>query len=195
MGACQMVTVLHQDYKIKVAEKLLLDYFNETEPEAVRQRKYKCFWRKQFWAAGVMDMLTCDQHDKWKWFGLWLHIGLDPFAGHLAWLKIWWCNCNTRLIISYYIEAGRKIGGIPLITQSDRGCENKGMANCHTMLHHQLHSSLVGTLQHRWTFEKGNVKPEAAWSQLRRQFTPGFETILDQGLNKGLYDPSDPLEK
>ncbi|KAG6875534.1 hypothetical protein C0993_008752 [Termitomyces sp. T159_Od127] len=76
-------------------------------------------------------------------------------------------------VADYYIEAGRKIGGIPLITQSDRGRENNGMANCHTMLRHQLDPSLVGTLQHRWTVEKGNVKPEAAWSQLCHQFTPG----------------------
>ena len=33
------------------------------------------------------------------------------------------------------------------------------------------------------------------WSQLRRQFTPGFENLLDYGLNNGLYNPDDPLEK
>jgi hypothetical protein len=40
-----------------------------------------------------------------------------------------------------------------------------------------------------------NVKPEAAWSQLRRQFTPGFEDILDFGVNNNLYDVDDPLEQ
>jgi hypothetical protein len=33
------------------------------------------------------------------------------------------------------------------------------------------------------------------WSQLRRQFTPGFEDILDFGVNNGLYKADDPLEK
>lgn len=61
-----------------------------------------------------MDILTVDQHDKWKRFGLWLHLGLDPFAGHLAWLKVWWNNQNPRLITSYYIEAGRKVSGASL---------------------------------------------------------------------------------
>jgi hypothetical protein len=41
-----------------------------------------------------MDMLTCDQHDKSKRFVLWLHLGLDPYGGRLAWLKIWWTNRN-----------------------------------------------------------------------------------------------------
>ncbi|KAG6818632.1 hypothetical protein H0H93_003299 [Arthromyces matolae] len=194
MGARQMVNVFRQDYQMKVTEKLLLEYFRTTEPEAVQRRKNHRFRRKRFWAAGVMDMLCVDQHDKWKRFGLWLHIGLDPYPGRIAWLKIWWCNRNNRLITSYYIQAGREMKGVPLITQSDRGRENNGMANCHTVLRHKLDPSLEGTLQHRWTVEKQNIKPEAAWSQLRRQFTPGFENILDEGLNDGFYDPSDPLE-
>lgn len=85
--------------------------------------------------------------------------------------------------------------GIPLVTQSDRGRENNVVANCHTCTQHRLDPSLSDTLQHRWCIDKTNVKPEAAWSQLRRQFTPGFEDKLDYGVNNGLYDPSDPLEK
>ena len=58
-----------------------------------------------------------------------------------------------------------------------------------------LNPSLVGTLQHRWCVEKTNIKPEALWSRLRRQFTPGFEDILDFGVNNGLYEADNPLEK
>ncbi|KAG0703267.1 hypothetical protein DFH29DRAFT_982018 [Suillus ampliporus] len=36
--------------------------------------------RKRFWAGGVMDIITMDQHNKWQHFGLWLHLGLDPFC-------------------------------------------------------------------------------------------------------------------
>ena len=86
-------------------------YLKLTEPEAVAFRKRKSFKRKRFWAAGVMDIWTCDQHDKWKRFGLWLHLGLDPYCGRIVWLKIWWSNCNPRLIAKYYIEAGCKNKG------------------------------------------------------------------------------------
>lgn len=85
--------------------------------------------------------------------------------------------------------------GIPLITQSDLGSENNGIANCHTHTHYWLDPSLCDTLQHCWKRNKNNVKPEAGWSQLRRQFTPGFEDILDKGINDGLYDPADRLER
>ncbi|KAJ7780799.1 hypothetical protein DFH07DRAFT_685641, partial [Mycena maculata] len=39
-----------------------------------------------------------------------------------------------------------------------------------------------------------NVIPEIGWSQLRHRFTPGFEDILDVGVNNGWYDPDILLE-
>ncbi|KAF7288816.1 hypothetical protein HMN09_01363400 [Mycena chlorophos] len=54
--------------------------------------------------------------------------------------------------------------------------------------------SLADTLQHRWMNEKKNVMPEIAWSQLRRRFAPGFEDVLDVGVNNGWYDPKSLLE-
>ncbi|KAJ6631981.1 hypothetical protein B0H10DRAFT_1937713 [Mycena sp. CBHHK59/15] len=179
-----------------VGWKFLLDSFKVINPHGIQQRKRKRFRRKHFWAAGVMDILTFDQHDKWKRFGLWLHIGLDPYSGCITWLKIWWTNCNSKLITNYYFEACRSIGGIPLITQSDLGSENNGVANCHTMTRQRLDPSLKGTLQHRWMSKSGmNVKPEASWSQLRRNWTPGFENLLDQGPNANLYNSNNPLQR
>ncbi|KAJ6583676.1 hypothetical protein B0H10DRAFT_2168133 [Mycena sp. CBHHK59/15] len=148
--------------------------------------------RKRFWSAGVMDMLCFDQHDKWKRFGHWLQLGIDPYSGRIHWIKIWWTNRNPKPITSYYLDACRKTGGIPLITQSDCGSENYGIANCHTVTRQRLDPSLIGTLQHRWMYDTMNIKPEASWSQTQRQFTPGFENILDQGVARGLYDISKP---
>jgi hypothetical protein len=158
-----------------------------------------------------MDIICFDQHDKWKRFGLWLHLGIEPYSGRILWLKIWWTNRNPKLVTSYYLNACRHAGGkfcghllsdahgcvgIPLITQSDLGSENYGIANCHTVTRQRLDSSLIGTMQHRWMSKKAlNVKPEATWSQMRRQFTPGFEDILDKGVARGLYDVTKPLEK
>lgn len=82
---------------------------------------------------------------------------------------------------------------MPLVTQSDPGNENFGMANGHTLLRHWHDPALKGTLQHRW-MNKKNVMPEIGWSQLRRRFTPGFEDILDMGVNNDWYDPDNLLE-
>ncbi|PSR76901.1 hypothetical protein PHLCEN_2v8148 [Hermanssonia centrifuga] len=83
---------------------------------------------------------------------------------------------------------------MPLVTQSDPGSENYGIANAHTTLRHWHDPQLKGTLQHRWMRQKKNVMPEIAWSQLRRRFTPGYEDTLQQGVDQGWYNPDDPLE-
>ncbi len=78
---------------------------------------------------------------------------------------------------------------------SNRGQENNGIANMHTTIRHQLDPSLHDTLQHRWCIDKTNIKAEATWSQFRSQWVPGFEDVLDHGVNTGIYDPSNPLKK
>jgi len=62
------------------------------------------------------------------------------------------------------------------------------------VLRHWHDPSLSGTIQHRWMRQKKNVMPEIAWSQLRRRFTPGFENILQEGVNEGWYDMNRPLD-
>jgi hypothetical protein len=81
------------------------------EPEAVAQHRRRGFKRRRFWAAGVNDVWPQDQHDKWGRYGLWLHASTEAFSGEINWIKIWHNNRNPRLIVSYYLEACRKIGG------------------------------------------------------------------------------------
>ncbi|KAG2368713.1 hypothetical protein BDR07DRAFT_1371997 [Suillus spraguei] len=39
-----------------------------------------------------------------------------------------------------------------------------------------------------------NIMPEIAWSQLRHQFTPGFESLLDHGVEQDWYDSDNTLQ-
>lgn len=81
-----------------------------------------------------------------------------------------------------------------MVTQSDPGTENFGIANAHTMLRQRLDPELAGYVQHRWMRTKKNVMPEIAWSQLRRRFSPGFEALLEEGVESGWYDPDNTLQ-
>ena len=53
-----------------------------------------------------------------------------------------------------------------MITQSDPGTENFGVANGQTLLRQIHDATLDGFVQHRWMRAKKNIKPEIAWSQL-----------------------------
>ncbi|KAG9311682.1 hypothetical protein JVU11DRAFT_7919 [Chiua virens] len=193
-GAREMVSLLFHEHGMSVSRRVVQEYFHAYEPELVHKRKANRLRRRRFWAAGVNDIWAIDQHDKWLRFGLALHTGIEPFSGRILWMKVWHSNRNPQLILSYYLETAERLGHIPLVTQSDPGTENFGVANGQTMLRQILDPSLAGFIQHRWMRLKKNVMPEIAWSQLRRRFTPGFEAILQQGVDSGWYDPDNTLQ-
>ncbi|KAG2060026.1 hypothetical protein BDR06DRAFT_1003078 [Suillus hirtellus] len=62
------------------------------------------------------------------------------------------------------------------------------------MLHQMYDPALQGALQHHWIQTKKNVKPEITWSHLQHQFTPGFETLLDEGVENGWYNSDNTLQ-
>jgi hypothetical protein len=82
---------------------------------------------------------------------------------------------------------------IPLVTQSDAGTENFGIANSQTLIRQMLDPQLAGTIQHRWVDH--NIKPEIAWSQFRSRFARGFENVLEVGVTEEWYDPYDALHR
>ncbi|KAF8119494.1 hypothetical protein EV363DRAFT_1462101 [Boletus edulis] len=192
-GAREMISLLFHEKGMAVSRNIMREYFALYEPELIRQRKARCLLRRRFWAAGVNDIWAVDQHDKWKRFGLALHTGIEPFSGKILWMKVWHSNQNPQLILTYYLEAVKKLGFVPLVTQSDPGTENFGIANAHTVLRQWHDEALAGTLQHRWMRLRKNIMPEIAWSQLRRRFTPGFESILERGIALDWIDPDNSL--
>ncbi|KAJ7432412.1 hypothetical protein B0H11DRAFT_1760479, partial [Mycena galericulata] len=194
-GAREIVSLLFHEENMRVSRDVVTEYFSMYEAALVKERRKNRLRRKRFWAAGVNDLWAVDQHDKWKYkYGLALHSGIDPFIGFIHWMKIWWTNSNPRLVLGYYLDEVEETGYMPLVSQSDPGTENFGLANGHTLLRQWHDPSLQGTLQHRWMREKKNVMPEIGWSQLRHRFTPVFEDILDVGVNNGWYDPDILIE-
>ncbi|TFK59349.1 hypothetical protein BDN72DRAFT_780862, partial [Pluteus cervinus] len=122
------------------------------------------------------------------------------FSGLNLWLKVWWTNHNPCLIAKYYLEVTQKLieeenfAAILMITQSDPGTENFGIANLQTIIRHKLDPSLGDTIQHKWKKNKMNVKLEGNWSVLRCEFSVGFENLFEWGVQPGLYDIDNPLQ-
>ncbi|KAF7974335.1 hypothetical protein HWV62_12390 [Athelia sp. TMB] len=192
-GAETIRKSLRQNHGMHVSRKLVNDFLKVVEPQAVKARKGRRFKRKRYWAAGVNDAWPQDQHDKWKRFGLFLHQSCDAYSGSFNWIKVWWTNSNPRLITKWFLDACRQHGGVPLITQSDPGSENYGVANAQTTIRHRLDPSLQTTIQHRWMRKHQNILSEIKWSILRRDWSPGFEDVFDKGVNENWYDANDFL--
>ncbi|KAF8420586.1 hypothetical protein L210DRAFT_3491406 [Boletus edulis BED1] len=194
-GVREMISLIFHEHDMAVSRNTMQSYFASYKPpELLWQCKANGLRRRRFWAAGVKNIWAVDQHDKWLRHGLALHTGVEPFSGRILWMKIWHSNCNSQLILSYYLEVVEKFGFIPMVTQSDPGTENFGIANAQTFLRQMQDPTLQGFVQHRWMHTKKNIVPEIAWSQLRRHFAPGFKGILDHGVNEGWYDPDNTLQ-
>ncbi|KAI6017262.1 hypothetical protein BKA83DRAFT_4497071 [Pisolithus microcarpus] len=114
---------------MSVSRSVIRDYFATYEPHLIRHRKARHLQHHRFWAAGVNDLWAVDQHDKWSRFGLALHMGIEPFSGKILWIRIWHSNRNPQLILTYYLDVVEEFRFIPLVTQSDPGSENFGIAN------------------------------------------------------------------
>jgi len=84
---------------------------------------------------------------------------------------------------------------VPIITQSDPGTEHFGVANAHTTIWQHLDPMLAGTLQHCFAKGHNNILSEIKWSVFCCDFSPGFEDVLEHGVNNGWYDVNDALEK
>ncbi|KAI6010570.1 hypothetical protein BKA83DRAFT_16275 [Pisolithus microcarpus] len=193
-GIREMIGLLFHERNLAVSRSVIRQYFITYELHLVRQCKANRLQRRRFWAAGVNDIWAIDQHDKWLRFGLALHMGVEPFSGQLLWMRVWHSNRNPQLILSYYLETVREVGFIPMVTQSDPGTENFGIANVQTMLRQMHDPTLEGFIQHRWMRTKKNIAPEIAWSQLRCRFSPGFEALLEEGVDAGWYDVDNTLQ-
>ncbi|KAI9429058.1 hypothetical protein H4582DRAFT_1827992 [Lactarius indigo] len=193
-GAETIRKALLFENKIHVSRPVISEFLRQTEPDAVEARRYQKFKRRTFLAIGPNEMWCLDQHDKFKRYGLFFHVGLDPYPGVIHWCKVWWTVRNPKLIARFYLNAARAMGGIPLITQSDPGTENVNVAYAQTALRHHMEPSLDGSIQHRWFRKHGNIKPEIHWSVFRRDWATGFQKLLDKGVDEGYYDIGDPLE-
>ncbi|KAG8712180.1 hypothetical protein FRC09_020143 [Ceratobasidium sp. 395] len=83
---------------------------------------------------------------------------------------------------------------MPLLTHSDPGTENFGVANAQTVLQQLLNPSLAGTSQHTWLQGHLNIKPKIAWSQIHRRLSEGLEAVLQIDINQGWFNPNNNLE-
>ncbi|KAG7089711.1 hypothetical protein E1B28_011366 [Marasmius oreades] len=171
-GRDEMVNLLFHEKKMRVAKSVVTAWFDQWEPDLVREWKHARLRHKHFWAAGGNDLWCIDQHDKWKKFGLGLHTGVDPFIGQIKWLK--------RLCDSLDIHAlSFKVIPDPRTSVLPRGIP---ISDPH----------LIQTLKAPYNID-GSMKRRTF---LQRRFTPGFEDILDvpSCIPDIHYDRSNPLQ-
>jgi hypothetical protein len=95
--------VLYDD-TLQLFRPIISEYLRQTEPDVVDAQHYKQFKRQTFIAIGPNEMWSLDQHDKFKHYGLFFHVGLVPYPGVIHWCKVWWTVRNPKLIVCFYLD-------------------------------------------------------------------------------------------
>jgi hypothetical protein len=81
---------------------------------------------------------------------------------------------------------------MPLVTQSDPGTENFGIANGHTMLHQWYDPSLQGV--HNTASLDANQEQCHARDRVVATVTSCFESLLDHRVEQDWYDSDNTLQ-
>ncbi|KAG8796608.1 hypothetical protein FRC12_016595 [Ceratobasidium sp. 428] len=102
------------------------------------------------------------------------------------------------MVASYFLDTILGTDGslvMPMLTQSDPGTENFGIANAQIMLRQMLDPGLEGTMQHIHSQKHSNIKPAMLWGLLCKQFAPGLEKLLTEGLETQIFNPDVNVQK
>lgn len=81
------------------------------EAAAYRARAGRNFVRHVHWVAGLHAVWASDQYDKWRNFGLFLHMGMECCSGAILWMRVWWTNRNPRWVAASYLSAVEEFQG------------------------------------------------------------------------------------
>jgi hypothetical protein len=85
--------------------------------------------------------------------------------------------------------------GAPLLTRSSLGNENYNVACAHTHIRHALDPTLSGSIQHEWRHGPSDMKSEQMWCRFRKTWAPGFEALLEKGIEQLWYDSANVADR
>ncbi|KAJ3288818.1 hypothetical protein HDU79_004572 [Rhizoclosmatium sp. JEL0117] len=192
---------LHTERHIPIARVYAL--LKEYEPSLLGARKHRRLKRLNYVGRGPWEMCSFDQHDKFRFYGLFLHGGIDCYSRYLMWLKVWRTNRQGALVAFWYLESCRNYGngnGIFRGTISDRGGENRCLGRVQTDI--RFHFDPQASEEEKGNFHcvvqdsRLNQKVECFWGVfLRACGNDMLNELLKATLPGGPYNPRDIVQR
>jgi len=92
------------------------------DPQGVNRRKR--LRRRKYRNQGPNSVWHIDGHDKLKPYGFSIHGCIDGFSRRIIWLEVNSSNKLPETIAKFYLDACRKLKGIPVKIKADDGTEH-----------------------------------------------------------------------
>ena len=133
----------------------------EVDPDGCEERRRHRLKRRAYINPGPNFCWYMDGYDKLKPYGLPIHGCIDGFSRKMIWLKLSKSNNNPEVILKFYLDSVRILGGCPQKIRTDYGTENGLVAAAQCWFTNSMGSHIYGTSQH-------NQRIEGWWAYFRR---------------------------
>lgn len=148
--------------------------------------------RRNYISRGPNDTWHIDGNDKLKFFGMWIHLGIDGFSRKVLWLKVGTSNRKQNFVARYFFEAVQEQGGCPQMIRGDRGKENLVVGQMQMAFHMRdlgnqaWRCFRMGTSVH-------NQRAECFNSILKRTWIKKWLTTFEAMMESGILELDNPV--
>lgn len=148
--------------------------------------------RRNYISRGPNDTWHIDGNDKLKFFGVWIHLGIDGFSRKVLWLKVGTSNRKPQFVARYYLDAVQEQGGCPGLIRCDRGKENLTVGQMQVAFHMR---ELGNQAQQRFRMGTSvhNQRAECFNSFLKKTWIKKWLTAFEAMMQSGILELDNPV--
>ena len=163
------------------------------DPQGVEMRRKHRLKRRKYFSLGPNEIWHIDGNDKLKPFGFCIHGAIDGFSRKMLWLKVSESNKDPEIIVSYYINALKKLSGAPRKIRADRGTENVHICSSQRFLRRHHIDACAGEKSFQYGRSVSNQRIESWWSYLKKDTLEVWVNYFKDLRDQGLYNDTDNL--
>jgi len=161
------------------------------DPQGVNDRRRKRLRRRKYRNQGPNSVWHIDGHDKLKPYGFSIHGCIDGFSRRIIWLEVNSSNKLPETIAKFYLDACRKLKGIPVKIKADDGTEHALIEPIHVYLSSLNRDEVDGSFG--ITTSPQNQRIESYWATLQKDKIGWWKRFFRDMTDNDLLDTSDPV--
>ncbi|KAM4807669.1 uncharacterized protein WCC33_011751 [Rhinophrynus dorsalis] len=134
-----------------------------------------------------------DGNDKLRFYGIWIHLGIDGFSRRVLWLHAGTSNRKPEFIARYFIDAVVRENGCPHLVRADRGKENVSVAVIQKSFRYRHNDSLSGPNSFRYGKSVHNQRAECFNGHLKKSWICTWQRHFEAMLEADILELSNPI--
>ena len=165
------------------------------DPEGVEHRSQDRLQGRIYRCKGPNYLWHIDGYDKLKPFGFCIHGAIDGFSRRILWLEVASSNNDPRIVVQYFLDYTRQLGGTARIVRGGRVSENGNLAAIQRFFQWSMNDDFPGDKSFMYGKSTANQRIEAWWGRLRQGCAEWWITFFKDVRDSGLYYDDDIIHR